>query len=440
MQNGNNRMQDGNNRMQDGNNRMQDGNNRRRVVITGMGTLNPLGNTVESFWEGALAGRSGVARLTQVDSTGYETHIAGEVKNFVPEDFIDRKEARRMARFSQLAIAAAREAFDMAKFDMRQADPYRVGVLFGNGMGGYPDTDQAVKDIVKKGGRRIDPFYMVKMLPNMAAAQVAMQCGAKGYNATISTACASAGNAMGEAMEMIRCGRADVMITGGTEAGLSELGLAAFQVMKALSQQNDPPEAASRPFDAKRDGFVSSEGAAVFIIESEEHAKARGATVLAELAGYGCTSDAHHVVVPVEDGETTAAAMTLALADAGVTPEDIDYVNAHGTSTQMNDKYETVAMKRALGETAYQVPISSTKSLIGHTLGASAAIEAVACVQSILTGWVHPTINQEFPDPDCDLDYVPNTARNVGDVKVVLKNSFGFGGQNACLVFRKYEP
>jgi 3-oxoacyl-[acyl-carrier-protein] synthase II len=418
---------------------MQNGNNRRRVVITGMGTLNPLGNTVDEFWAGALAGRSGVARLTQVDSTGYETHIAGEVKNFVPEDFIDRKEARRMARFSQLAIAASREAFDMAKFDIRQSDPYRVGVLFGNGMGGYPDTDQAVKDIVKKGGRRIDPFYMVKMLPNMAAAQVAMQCGAKGYNATISTACASAGNAMGEALEMIRHGRADVMITGGTEAGLSELGLAAFQVMKALSQQNDPPEKASRPFDSKRDGFVSSEGAAVFIIEAEEHAKARGATVLAELAGYGCTSDAHHVVVPVEDGETTAAAMTLALADAGVKPEDIDYVNAHGTSTQMNDKYETVAMKRALGETAYQVPISSTKSLIGHTLGASAAIEAVACVQSIRTGWVHPTINQEYPDPDCDLDYVPNTARNVGEVKVVLKNSFGFGGQNACLVFRKYE-
>jgi 3-oxoacyl-[acyl-carrier-protein] synthase II len=418
---------------------MQNGNHRRRVVITGMGTLNPLGNTVEEFWEGALAGRSGVARLTQVDSTGYEIHIAGEVKNFVPEDFIDRKEARRMARFSQLAIAASREAFAQSKLDMASVDPYRVGVLFGNGMGGYPDTDQAVKDIVKKGGRRIDPFYMVKMLPNMAAAQVAMQVGAKGYNATISTACASAGNAMGEALEMIRCGRADVMITGGTEAGLSELGLAAFQVMKALSTQNDPPEKASRPFDAKRDGFVSSEGAAVFIIEAEEHAKARGAAPLAELAGYGCTSDAHHVVVPVEDGETTAMAMTLALEDASVKPEDIDYVNAHGTSTQMNDKYETVAMKRALGETAYQVPISSTKSLIGHTLGASAAIEAVACVQSIRTGWVHPTINQEHPDPDCDLDYIPNTARNVGDVKVVLKNSFGFGGQNACLVFKKYE-
>src|SRR5438552_574058 len=418
---------------------MENGSNgRRRVVITGMGTLNPLGNNVEEFWEAAIAGRSGVSWLTQVDSKGYNTHIAGEVKNFVPEDYIDRKEARRMARFSQLALAASKEAFETSGLDIAREDAYRVGVLFGNGMGGYPDTDRAVKDITQKGARRMDPFYMVKMLPNMAAAQVAMRYGAKGYNATISTACASAGNAMGEALEMIRAGRADVMITGGSEAGLSELGLAAFQVMKALSTSNDPPQGASRPFDAKRDGFVSSEGAAGFIIEALDHAKARGATVLAELAGYGCTSDAHHVVVPVEDGETTAAAMTQALQDAGVSPEEIDYVNAHGTSTQMNDKYETVALKRALGETAYQIPMSSTKSLIGHTLGASAAIEAVACVQSILTGWVHPTINQEYPDPDCDLDYIPNEARQA-DVKVVLKNSFGFGGQNACLVFKKFE-
>jgi 3-oxoacyl-[acyl-carrier-protein] synthase II len=414
------------------------GNSRRRVVITGMGTLNPLGHTVAEFWEHALAGKSGVGPLTQVDSTGYEIHIAGEVKGFEPEDYIDRKEARRMARFSQLALASAREAFAMSGLDISREDPYRVGVLFGNGMGGYPDTDRAVKDITQKGVRRMDPFYMVKMLPNMAAAQVAMRYGLKGYNATISTACASAGNAIGEAMEMIRAGRADVMVTGGTEAGLSELGLAAFQVMKALSTNNDPPEGASRPFDAKRDGFVSSEGAAVFVIEALEHAKQRGAPILAELAGYGCTSDAHHVVVPVEDGETTAACMTLALADAGVRPEDVDHINAHATSTQMNDKYETIAMKRALGEHAYLIPISATKSLIGHTLGASAAIEAVACVQAIRTGWVHPTINQEFPDPDCDLDYVPNKARQV-DVKVVLKNSFGFGGQNACLVFKKYE-
>ncbi len=414
------------------------GDGRRRVVITGMGTLNPLGNTVAEFWENAVAGKSGVDWLTQVDSTGYDIHIAGEVKNFVPEEYIDRKEARRMARFSQLALAAAREAFTMSGLDISKEDPYRVGVLFGNGMGGYPDTDRAVKDIVQKGVRRMDPFYMVKMLPNMAAAQVAMRYGAKGYNATISTACASAGNAMGEALEMIRTGRADVMITGGTEAGLSELGLAAFQVMKALSTNNDPPSGASRPFDAKRDGFVSSEGAGVFIVEALDHAKQRGVPILAELAGYGCTSDAHHVVVPVEDGETTAACMTLALADAGMTPEDIDYVNAHGTSTQMNDKYETVALKRALGELAYQIPTSSTKSLIGHTLGASAAIEAIACVQSILTGWVHPTINQEYPDPDCDLDYVPNKARQA-EVNVVLKNSFGFGGQNACLVFKKFE-
>ncbi|MBI2724589.1 MAG: beta-ketoacyl-ACP synthase II [Chloroflexi bacterium] len=403
-----------------------------------MGTLNPLGHTVAEFWDGALAGRSGVGWLTQAPSEGYETHIAGEVKDFVPEDYIDRKEARRMARFSQLALAASVEAVTQSGFDISREDPYRVGVLFGNGMGGYPDTDRAVKDITQKGPRRMDPFYMVKMLPNMAAAQVAMRYGLKGYNATISTACASAGNAIGEAAEMIRAGRADAMFTGGSEAGLSELGLAAFQIMKALSTNNDPPEGASRPFDAKRDGFVSSEGAAVFVIESLEHAKARGARVLAEIAGYGCTSDAHHVVVPVESGETTAACMEQALSDAGVTADQVDYVNAHATSTQMNDKYETVALKRVFGEQAYQVPVSATKSLIGHTLGASAAIESVACVQSILTGRVHPTINQEFPDPDCDLDYVANRAR-AADVRVVLKNSFGFGGQNACLVFKKYE-
>jgi 3-oxoacyl-[acyl-carrier-protein] synthase II len=411
---------------------------RTRVVITGMGTLNPLGNTVDEYWSNALAAKSGIDYLTQVDSTGYDVHIAGEVKNFVPEDYIDRKEARRMARFAQLALAASKDAFAQAEIDFAREDPYRVGVLFGNGMGGYPDTDQAVKDITQKGVRRMDPFYMVKMLPNMAAAHVAMKHGLKGVNWTITTACASAGNAMGEALEVLRAGRADVMVTGGTEAGLSELGLASFQVMKALSTSNDPPQAASRPFDAKRDGFISSEGSAVFVIETLEHAKARGATILAELAGYGCTSDAHHVVVPVEDGETTSAAMTAALNDAGVKAADVDYINAHGTSTQMNDKYETIAMKRAFGEHAYQVPISSTKSQIGHTLGASAAIESVVCVQSILTGWAPPTINQEFPDPDCDLDYIPNEARNLGEINVVLKNSFGFGGQNACLVFKKY--
>jgi 3-oxoacyl-[acyl-carrier-protein] synthase II len=416
----------------------RDANGRIRVVVTGMGTLNPLGNSVAEYWENALAGKSGIDYLTTVDTTGYETHVAGEVRNFNPEDYMDRKESRRMSRFSQLAIAASREAMAQSGLKAEDEDPYRVGVLFGNGMGGYPDTDQAVRDITQKGPRRMDPFYMVKMLPNMAAAQVAMQYRFRGYNSTISTACASAGNAMGEALDFIRAGRADVMLTGGTEAGLSELGLASFQIMKALSTNNEPPSGASRPFDAKRDGFVSSEGAAVFVIESLEHAKQRGAKVLAEFAGYGCTSDAYHVVAPVEDGETTAACMSLALKDAHVKPEDVDYINAHATSTQANDKYETIAIKRAFGEYAYQVPISATKSLIGHTLGASAAIESVVCVQSILNGKVHPTINQENPDPDCDLDYVPNKARAV-DVDVVLKNSFGFGGQNACLVFRKFE-
>lgn len=342
-----------------------------------------------------------------------------------------------MSRFSQLAIAASREAMASAKFDVADMDPYRVGVLFGNGMGGYPDTDQAVKDIVLKGARRIDPFYMVKMLPNMAAAQVAMQTGARGYNATISTACASAGNAMGEALEMIRWGRADAMITGGTEAGLSELGLAAFQVMKALST-NPEPEKASRPFDAKRDGFVSSEGAGVFVIEAEEHAKKRGATILAELAGYGCTSDAHHVVVPVEDGETTAAAMTLALKDAGVTPEQVDYVNAHGTSTPMGDEIELRAVERLMGNQAHKLTMSSTKSATGHLLGAAGAIEAIFGVLAIRDQIVPPTLNLDNPSVETEVDLVPHKPRKK-EINTVLSNSFGFGGTNASLVFRRVD-
>ena len=319
----------------------------------------------------------------------------------MPEEYIDRKEARRMARFSQLALAAAREALEQARFDDRRAtDPYRVGVIFGNGMGGYPDTDKAVKDIVAKGGSRMDPFYMVKMLPNMAAAQVAMRYGAKGYNATISTACASAGNAMGEALEMIRDGRADVMITGGTEAGLSELGLAAFQVMKALSTNNDPPRGREPPLrrEARRLRLVRGRRRCS---SSRRWSTRRRAARRSSPSSRATAArrDAHHVVVPVEDGEATAACMTMALEDAGVTPEDVDYVNAHGTSTQMNDKYETIAMKRALGEVAYQIPISSTKSLIGHTLGASAAIESVACVQSILHRLGAPDDQPGVPGP-----------------------------------------
>ncbi|HEY7466455.1 MAG TPA: beta-ketoacyl-[acyl-carrier-protein] synthase family protein, partial [Dehalococcoidia bacterium] len=313
------------------------------------------------------------------------------------------------------------------------------GVLLGSGIGGYPETDETVRTIVSRGGDRIDPFYMAKHLPNMAAAQIAMQFQLKGYNNTVSTACAAGTQAMGDAVEVIRSGRADVMVAGGGEAGICELGLAAFAIMRALSTRTDDPLKASRPFDAGRDGFVCAEGAALFVLESLEHAERRGARILAELAGYGATSDAYHVVAPCVDGEGAQRAMREAIEDAGLTPDDIDYVNAHGTSTPANDAAETVAIKGVFGERAYSIPISSTKSMIGHTLGASGAIESVACLKAIETGIVPPTINYENVDPDCDLDYVPNKSRKLENVRAVLKNSFGFGGQNACLVFKRYE-
>ncbi len=413
-------------------------NHRRRVVITGVGAITPLGLSVREFWDACVQGKSGVGPLTAVDATNYPVKIAAEVRGFDPSAYIEHKEARRMARFTQLAIAAMQEAVADAGLDMAKEDPARVGVLLGNGNGGYPNTDEAVRTIMTKGGNRIDPFYMVKMLPNMAAANIAMRLQAKGYNSTVTTACAASTQAMGEALEVIRRGKADVMITGGTESGLCELGLAAFSIMKALSTRNDEPEKASRPFDKERDGFVSGEGAAILVIEELEHAKRRGAQILAEFAGYAATSDAYHVVAPCADGEGAARCMIFALEDAGVRPEEVDYINAHGTSTPLNDLSETIAIKRAFGEYAYRIPISSTKSMVGHTLGASGAIESLACIKTIQTGIIHPTINQEVPDPDCDLDYVPNVARKA-DVRVVLKNSFGFGGQNACLVFKRFE-
>jgi 3-oxoacyl-[acyl-carrier-protein] synthase II len=313
-------------------------------------------------------------------------------------------------------------------------------VLLGNGNGGYPETDDAMRTIMTKGGSRLDPFYMSKTLPNIAAAQVAMQFGLRGYNNTVTTACAASTQAMGDAMDIIRMGRADVMVAGGGEAGICELGLAAFHIMRALSTRTDDPMKASRPFDAGRDGFVCAEGAALFVLETLEHAERRGARILAELAGYGATSDAYHVVAPCVDGEGAQRAILMAIEDAGLTLDDIDYVNAHGTSTPANDASETAAIKGVFGERAYGIPVSSTKSMIGHTLGASGAIESVACIKAIETRTIPPTINYENPDPECDLDYVPNQARKVERVRAVLKNSFGFGGQNACLVFRRYEP
>jgi 3-oxoacyl-[acyl-carrier-protein] synthase II len=413
-------------------------NGRRRVVITGMGTVTPLGLSVAETWDALLEGRSGVDWLAGLDATPYPVKVAGQVKAFDPEKYMERKDARRMALFSQFAVKAAQEAFADAGLREGDYDPERTGVLLGNGIGGFPNTDQAVRTIVEKGGMRVDPFFMLKMLPNMAAAHLSMRHQLKGCSATITTACAASTQAMGEAVQVIRRGEADVMVSGGTEAGISELGMAAFSVMKVLSTRADDPTKASRPFDAKRDGFVSAEGAGIFIFEALDHARARGAPVLGEIAGTAATSDAYHMVAPCADGDGAARCIRAALDDAGVDPEEVDYVNAHGTSTPLNDASETAALKAALGEHAYQVPVSSTKSMIGHALGASGALEAVACVKSLQTGLVHPTINYEYPDPHCDLDYVPEGSREV-EVRTVLKNSFGFGGQNACLVFRRFE-
>ena len=412
------------------------GRNGTRVAITGMGVISPLGNSVSEFWQACVEGRSGIDYVTQFDASAYPSRIAGEVKGFDPQDYMDRREARRMSRFSQFAVAAAHQALQAAELDLEREDSSRVGVILGNGIGGLPNIQDAVHTIREKGGMRIDPFFMAKMLPNMAAAQLSMTLGAKGYSNTVITACAAGTQAMGDSLDLIRSGRADVVLTGGAEAALCELGLCGFAVMRALSTQNDPPQKASRPFDGKRDGFVAAEGAGIFVFEELERARRRNAPIIAEIAGYGACNDAFHVVAPCADGEGATRAMTWAMEDAGVTPEEVDYINAHGTSTRLNDSAETLAIKKTFGEQAYRIPISATKSMIGHPFGAAGALESVACLESMRHGIIHPTINYEHPDPECDLDYVPNQARRA-DVRVALKNSFGFGGQNVCLLFKR---
>ncbi len=411
---------------------------KRRVVVTGMGAVTPLGLTTEEFWHNLVEGISGVGPMTLCDPSSFPCQIAGELKGFDPGQYINTKEARRMARFSQLGVAAALMATEDAGLDMSNEDRFRVGVLLGNGNGGFPTTEEGCRVLVEKGGMRMSPFFFPMILPNMAAANVSRVIGAKGYNSTVTTACAASNQAIGEALEVVRRGTAEVMYTGGADAGISQLGLGGFAVMRALSTRNEDPQKASRPFDIKRDGFVPAEGSAVIIIESLEHALDRGANILCELAGFGCTSDAYHAVQPEESGESTIMAMRWALEDAEVSLDQVDYINAHGTSTPLNDSVESQAIKGLFGDLAYTIPVSSTKSMIGHSLGAAGALEAVPCIRSITDGIIHPTINYEFPDPECDLDYVPNTARKV-DVRVVLSNAFGFGGQNACLVFKKYE-
>ena len=406
--------------------------------MTGMGVMTPLGMTVEEYWGNLLAGKSGVGPITLCDTTDFPSRIAGEVKGFDPAGFASAKEARRMARFSQLGVAAGLNALEDSGVDISREDPYRVGVLLGTGCGGFPTVEEGCRTVISRGGMRLSPFFFPMMLPNIAAANLSRAIGAKGYMSTVVAACAASNQAIGESVETIRRGMADVMLTGGTEAGISPLGLGGFCAMGALSARNGEPERASRPFDAQRDGFVPAEGAAVLVIEGLEHALDRGANILCEIAGFGCSSDTGHLVQPDETGDSGVMAMRWALEDAGVGIEQVDYINAHGTSTPLNDVAETRAIKGLFGDYAHRIPISSTKSMIGHTLGAAGALDAVPCIQSINEGIIHPTINYEFPDPDCDLDYVPNEARRK-DVRVALSNAFGLGGQNACLVFKKYE-
>ncbi len=413
-------------------------NEQVKVVVTGMGAMTPLGESPDEFWRNLAAGKSGVGPMTLCDPEGYPCRISGEVTGFDPEQYIPGREARRMARFSQLAVAAGLQAAESSRFDIACEDPYRVGVILGNGNGGFPTLEENCRILADRGGMRMSPFFFPMILPNMAAAAVSRYLGAQGYNSTTTTACAASNQAIGEALNVLRRGTADVVFAGGAEAGISLLGLSGFAVMRALTTRNDEPERASRPFDAERDGFVPSEGAVILVMERLEHAMARGANILAEVAGFGCTSDAGHPVQPEESGASASRAMSIALSDAGATMDDVDYINAHGTSTPLNDTLETVAIKRLFGERAYQIPISSTKSMIGHSLGAAGALEAAACIKTITEATLHPTINYTSPDPSCDLDYVPNHARQM-DARVVLSNAFGFGGQNACLVFRKFE-
>jgi 3-oxoacyl-[acyl-carrier-protein] synthase II len=402
-----------------------------------MGAVTCLGNSVKQFWTGVKNGQSGIREISLVSPEGFPCRVSGEIQDFDPTEHMDRKEARRMARFSQFAVVAAAQAVEDSGLDFEKEDLDRIGVLIGSGSGGLPETDQQAEIRVKRGVGRMSPYYIPMMLVNMAAANISHRFNLTGYTNTCVTACAASTQAIGEAAEVIRRGDADVIVTGGTEAGICEIGMGGFSTMRALSTWSGEPSQASRPFDKGRDGFAPSEGSGILILESLEHAKARGATIHAEIGGWGVSSDAYHLVQPHPEGSGAAKAMNRALTNAGVTINDIDYINAHGTSTPINDASETKAIKAVFGEHAYNVPISSTKSMVGHSLGASGALEAIACISSINDGVLHPTINQDEPDPDCDLDYIPNVAREQ-EVNVTLSNSFGFGGQNACLVIKKF--
>ncbi len=412
---------------------------KRRVVVTGLGVVSPVGIGTETFWQALLAGKSGVGPITQFDTTDFPVKIAGEVKDFDAETYVgDKKAARHMDRNTQFAIAAAIEAAKDANFDIEKEDPTRCGSLIGSGIGGIATTEETVLKIENRGPAKVNPFAVPMMIANMAAGQVSIHFGLQGPVLTDVTACASGTNSIGLALRLIQCGDADVIFAGGTEAAVCKTPMAGFAAMKALSSRDCPPEEASCPFDARRDGFVLGEGAGVLILEELNHAKARGAKIYAELVGYGMSGDAYHMTAPAPGGALQLRSMENAIRDAGLAPDDISYVNAHGTSTHLNDMNETAALKTLFGERAYQVPVSSTKSMIGHLLGAAGALEAIVCALTIRDQKIHPTINLKERDPECDMDYVAEGAREA-DVNVAMSNSFGFGGHNAVIVLRRYE-
>ncbi|MGX4670107.1 beta-ketoacyl-ACP synthase II [Cerasibacillus sp. JNUCC 74] len=409
----------------------------RRVVITGLGAVTPVGNNVNDMWENLIAGKTGIDFVTKVDKELFPAKAAAEIKDFDPSPYIERKDARKMDLFTQYAVVAAKMAVEDAGLPINDNNRNRVGVWIGCGIGGMQTWEDQHKKLLEKGPKRVSPFFVPMMIPDMAAGQVSIQLGAKGINSCTVTACASGASSIGDAFRAVQHGDADAIITGGTEAPISNMAFAGFSSAKALSVNEDPKKA-SRPFDKNRDGFVMGEGCGILVLEELESALARNAKIYAEIVGYGATGDAYHITAPAESGEGAARAMQEALNDASVAPTEVNYINAHGTSTNLNDKYETIAIKSVLGEHAKHVAISSTKSMTGHLLGAAGGVESVISVKTIVEGMIPPTINYETPDPDCDLDYVPNKPREQ-DVDVVLSNSLGFGGHNVALVFKKYQ-
>jgi len=411
---------------------------RRRVVVTGMGIICPTGNSVEEAWANAAAGKTGIGTITRFDTSHLENHFGGEVKNFDPEAFLGRREARRTDRVTQLGLYAAQQTMEDAGLPITEENRYDVGCVMGSGIGGLTSLFASIKAFIEKGAKAVSPLMVPMMLPDSPSSKVSLTYGLRGPNFAISTACATGNNCIGEATEIIRRGDAKAILAGSAEAGLVEVAIAAFNNMTAISRRNDAPEKASRPFDTDRDGFVIAEGGALLMLEDLEHAKARGAKIYAEILGYGHTSDAYHVTAPLETGEGAAKAIELALEDAEMTPQDIDYINAHGTSTPLNDLSETLAIKKALGEQAYEIPISSTKSVTGHLMGAAGSVEAVFTIMALRNNFVPPTVNLDNPDPQCDLNYTPHVGV-AHNIDVAMSNSFGFGGHNAVLIFGKYS-